>query len=227
MSIRLRLALCYGALFAVILLLVMGLGYAIHARGEYDDLDRTLLVSVDHAAAEATSGDGGPHLVQGRNGLVLALRLFGADGVLKESALGTEALPSVDPRAVLRSPAGPPYDVVAQLVPPVLASPATPDPSGAFGLLVVPGQRWRVYVLTLHSAGAPSGYLEAVTPLGRLDAEMQTVRIFLPVLAFTGLALALFGSWAIAGDHPLTRSLVPHRSATSPGRTRSAGRHLQ
>src|SRR6266567_954022 len=214
MSIRLRLALCYGALFAVILLLVMGLGYAIHARGEYDDLDRTLLVSVDHAAAEATSGDGGPHLVQGRNGLVLALRLFGADGVLKESALGTEALPSVDPRAVLRSPAGPPYDVVAQLVPPVLASPATPDPSGAFGLLVVPGQRWRVYVLTLHSAGAPSGYLEAVTPLGRLDAEMQTFRIFLPVLALTGLALALFGSWAIAG-----RALRPIATMIRTART--------
>jgi two-component system, OmpR family, sensor kinase len=38
-SIRLRLALYYGALFAVILLLVLLLGYAIHARGEYDDLD--------------------------------------------------------------------------------------------------------------------------------------------------------------------------------------------
>jgi two-component system OmpR family sensor kinase len=221
MSIRLRLALCYGALFAVILLFVTGLGYAIHARGEYDGLDRTLLVSVDHAAAEATSGDGGPHLVQGRNGLVLALRLFGADGVLKESTLGTEALPSVDPRAVLRSPAGPPYDVVAQLVPPVLASPATPDPGGAFGLLVVTGQRWRVYVLTLHSAGAPSGYLEAVTPLGRLDAEMQTVRIFLPVLAFTGLALALFGSWAIAG-----RALRPVATMIRTARTITLSRDL-
>lgn len=81
----------------------------------------------------------------------------------------------------------------------MLASPATPDPGGAFGLLVVTGQRWRVYVLTLHSAGAPSGYIEAVTPLGRLDAEMQTVRVFLPLLALTGLALALFGGWAIAG----------------------------
>src|SRR5215470_8140687 len=147
MSIRLRLVLCYGALFAIILLLILLLSYAIHARGEYDDLDRTLLVSVGHAAAEATGGDGEPHLVQGRNGLELALRLFGADGTLKESTLGTEALPSVDPRAVLRSPAGPPYDVVAQLVPPVLASPATPDPGGAFGLLMAGDQRWRIYVL--------------------------------------------------------------------------------
>src|SRR5215470_18484764 len=177
MSIRLRLVLCYGALFAVILLLIMLLSYAIHARGEYDDLDRTLLVSISHAAAEATGGDGGPHLVQGRNGLELALRLFSTDGVLKESTLGMEALPSVDPRTVLRSPAGPPYDLVTQLIPPLLTSPATPDPGGAFGLLVAVGQRWRVYVLTLHNAGIVSGYIEAVTPLGRLDTEMQSVRI--------------------------------------------------
>ncbi len=199
MSIRLRLALCYGALFAVILRLVTLLSYTIHTRGAYDDLDRTLLVSIDHAAAEATSGDGEPHLVQGRNGLELALRLFSADGVLKESTLGTEALPSVNPHAVLYAPAGPAYDVVTQLIPPILASPATPDPGGAFGLLVVAGQRWRIYVLPLHTTGTPSGYIEAVTPLGRVDAEMQTVRVFLPELALTGLALALFGGWAIAG----------------------------
>lgn len=214
MSIRLRLALCYGALFAVILLLVMLLSYAIHTRGAYDDLDRTLLVSVDHAAAEATSGDGGPHLVQGRNGVELALRLFSADGVLKESTLGSEALPSVSPYAVLHAPAGPAYDVVTQFIPPMLVSPATPDPGGAFGLLVVAGQRWRFYVLTLHSAGTPSGYIEAVTPLGRLDTEIQTFRIFLPVLGLTDLSLALFGSWAIAG-----RALRPIDTMVRTART--------
>ena len=214
MSIRLRLALYYGALFAVILLLVLLLGYAIHARGEYDGLDRTLLVSSDHAAAEAGSGGGGPHLVQGKNGLELALRLFSADGVIQESTLGTETLPSVDPRTVLRSPAGPAFDVVTQFVPPVLASPATPDTGGAFGLLMAGGQRWRVYVLTLHSAGTPSGYIEAVTPLGRLDTEMQTIRIFLPVLALAGLTLAFFGSRTIAG-----RALRPVNTMIRTART--------
>lgn len=221
MSIRLRLVWCYGALFAAILLLVTGLSYTIHARGEYDGLDRTLLVSVEHAAAEATSGDGGPHLVQGRNGLELALRLFSANGVLQESTLGTEALPSVDPRAVLRSPTGPAYDAVTRLVPPVLASPTTPEPGGAFGLSVSGGQHWRIYVLTLHGAGAPSGYIEAVTPLGRLDSEMQTVRVFLPVLALAGLALALLGSWAIAG-----RALRPVDTMIRTARTITLSRDL-
>jgi len=199
MSIHLRLALCYGALFAVILLLVMLLSYSIHARAEYEDLDRTLLVSIGHAAAEATSGDGGPHLVQGKNGLEPALRLFSSDGVLEERTPGTEGLPSVDPRAVLRSPAGQPYDEVTQLIPPILVSPAPPDPGGAFGLLVVAGQRWRVYVLPFHSTGTPSGYLEALTPLEHVDTEIQSIRVFLPLLGLTGLALALFGSWVIAG----------------------------
>ncbi len=75
MSIRLRLALYYGALFAVILLLVLLLGYALHARGQYDDLDRTLVVSAGHAAAEASVSPTGPHLVQGRGDLEIVLRL--------------------------------------------------------------------------------------------------------------------------------------------------------
>src|SRR6266704_2978106 len=123
MSIRLRLALCYGALFAVILLLVMGLGYAIHARGEYNDLDRTLLVSVDHAAAEAASGDGVPHLIQGKSDLGLALRLFNAHGVLQEWTPGTQTLLSVDPRTVLHAPSGPAYDAVSQFMPSILSTP--------------------------------------------------------------------------------------------------------
>src|SRR5262249_6573880 len=153
---------------------------------------RTLLVSVDHAAAEASGGEGGPHLVQGKTALELALRLYSANGVLTERTVGIETLPSLDPRMVLHTPAGPPYDLVGQLVPPILDLPATPDPGGAFGLLSTGGQRWRVYVLPLQSTeGRPSGYLEAVTPLGRLDSEMQTARLFLPGLGLVSLALAL------------------------------------
>jgi two-component system OmpR family sensor kinase len=72
MSIRLRLALCYGALFALILPLVTLLSYAIHARSQYDDLDRTLVVSAGHAAAEASTSNSDPHLVQGRGDLEIA-----------------------------------------------------------------------------------------------------------------------------------------------------------
>ncbi len=200
MSIRLRLALCYGALFALILPLVTVLSYAIHARGQYDDLDRTLVVSVGHAAAEATLSPQGPHLVQGRGDLEIALRLYSSEGVLQESTRGTESLPSIDPRRVLREPAGPAFDAITSLIPPLAESaPVTSDPGSAFGLLTTPEQRWRVYVLPFHTASS-AGYLEALTPLGRVDASMQAFRFTLPILGLASLVAALLGSWAIAGN---------------------------
>jgi two-component system, OmpR family, sensor kinase len=213
-SIRLRLALYYGALLAVILLLVLLLGYAIHARGQYDALDRTLLVSAGHAAAEAPVSPIGPHLVQGRGDLEIALRLYVTNGVLQESTPGTEALPRIDPRAVLRTPTGPAYDPLVQLIPPFMSSPVTPDPGGAFGFLTTPQQRWRVYVLPVHQGGTTIGYIEALTPLGRLDASIQAFRITLPILGLTSLAAALIGSWAIAG-----RALQPVARMTQTAQT--------
>lgn len=206
MSIRLRLALCYGALFAVILPLMTLLSYAIHARGQYDDLDRTLVVSAGHMAAEASVSASGPHLGQGSGDLEIVLRLYRADGVLQESMPGTGVLPSVDPRAVLRAPAGPAYDALAQLVPSFTEAPPS-SLNGAFGLLATPEQRWRVYALPLRSSGTSLGYVEALTPLGRLDASIQTFRIMLPVLGLTSLVVALVGSWAIAGNalRPIAR----------------------
>jgi len=199
MSIRLRLALCYGALFAVIIPLLTFLSYAIHARGQYDDLDRALVVSAGHAAAEAAASSSGPHLFQGRGDLEIALRLYSSNGILEESSLGTEALPSVDPRVVLRAPAGPAYDALAQLVPPLLT--LSPSPAGgAFGLLVTPAQRWRLYVLPLYGTGRSSGSIEALTPLGRVDASIRAFQLTLPVLGLMSLLVALVGSWAIAGN---------------------------
>ncbi len=57
MSIRLRLALWYGMLFASILLMVALLSYALHVRGHYDDVDQALLTSAGHAGAMLTAGD--------------------------------------------------------------------------------------------------------------------------------------------------------------------------
>jgi hypothetical protein len=50
MSIRLRLMLWYGTLFAVILLFVGLFSYAFHTRGHYDDFDRALPISSKAAA---------------------------------------------------------------------------------------------------------------------------------------------------------------------------------
>jgi two-component system, OmpR family, sensor kinase len=213
-SIRLRLAFYYGALYALILLFVMLLGYAIHARGEYNDLDRTLVVSAGNAAVEAATVAGGPHLVQGRSDLEIALRLYNSSGVLQESSIGTETLPALEPQAVLRTPAGPAIDALAQLVPPILSSPVIREPDSAFGLLITSQQRWRFYVLPIHQGGTTIGYIEALTPLGHLDTSIQTVRILLPALGLTSLVVALVASWAISG-----RALRPIARMTQTAQT--------
>lgn len=214
MSIHLRLALCYGRVFAVILLLVMLLSYAMHARGEYDDLDRTLVVSAGHAAAEASIAPFEPHLVQGRSDLEIALRLYNPSGVLLESSLGTEALPAIEPRVVLRAPAEPAFDALIQFVPPIMSSPVVRDPDSAFGLLTTAGQRWRVYVVPIHRDGTIVGYIEGLTPLGQLDTSIQDFRILLPVLWLTSLVVALVAGWAIAG-----RALRPIARMTQTAQT--------
>ncbi len=206
MPIRLRLTLSYGGLFAFILLLVSLLSYAIHARSQYDDLDRTLVVSASHAAQETATVVGGPHLVVGKGSIEIVLRLYGPDGVLLEHSPDDVAVPASNPRAILQQPAGPPYDGLAQVVPELFSS--SPDAfDGAFGLLTSNAQRWRVSVLPVHHNGSTIGYVEAITPLGHVDASIQTFRWLLLVLDTGGLTLALLGSWLISRRalHPLAR----------------------
>jgi len=69
-------------------------------------------------------------------------------------------------------------------------------------------------VLPIHSAGTSSGYIEALTPLGRLDVSIQAFRIMLPMLGLTSLVVALVGSWAIAG-----KALRPIAKMTRTART--------
>ncbi|HET9223872.1 MAG TPA: HAMP domain-containing sensor histidine kinase [Roseiflexaceae bacterium] len=197
MSIRLRLALWYASLFALVLLLVTLLSYAFHVRGHYDDRDRALITSAGHMVSEADTMPGGPHLLEGRGGLEVGFRLYGPDGTLRERTADVELLPPLDPRTVLAEPSGPPYDALARLSPPLVASDG--PTAGAFGVLVTPEQRWRVYVLPIDQGSAIAGYLETLTPLGRLDASIEAYRTLLLALGLAGVATALLGGWAIAG----------------------------
>jgi len=205
MSIRLRMALWYGALFALVLLLITMLSYSLHVRGHYDDRDRVLITSAGHMSGEARAMPNGPHLVEGSGGLEVGFRLYDAQGLIREHTPDVEALPPIDPAASLRSPAGPAYDALAALVPPLMA-PDVPA-SGAFGLILTPEQRWRVYVVPLEQNGALAGYLETLTPLGQLDESIGVYRLILLAIGLAGLSAALIGGWAIAGGalRPLAR----------------------
>jgi two-component system OmpR family sensor kinase len=104
------------------------------------------------------------------------------------------------------------------------------DPaSGAFGLIMTPEQRWRVYMLPLGQDGVITAYLETLTPLGRLDESIRLYCLILLALGLAGLSAALLGGWAIAGGalRPIARMTstastiahsrdLSHRIATPP-----------
>ena len=184
MSIRLRLALWYGALFALILLLLGLLMYALHARSLYSDVDRALVTSGEHAVAEAEASNTGPHLVEGHGGFEVILLLYDPAGTQLATSTGNETLPRVDPKAVLHAPAGPAFDALAGVVP-GLDSPS-PHMDGAFGLIRTSEERWRVYVVPLRSGGALDGYVAALTPLGQVDSAVLAFRLMLLALGGVG-----------------------------------------
>lgn len=210
MSIRLRVALFYGALFAGILFLVLLFHYAIHARSQYDDIDRTLVVSVEHAVQEAKAMDGRPHLTSGTYGFEIDYRFYSGDGTVIAQTSGAETLPAADPVRIIHQPAGPAFDGIAAIVPSFIENASTNHPGGAFGLLSSSEQRWRVYVAPFQNTTNTVNYIVAYTPLGYVDAALQTYRFFSFSLGLLGLVAALIGSWLIAGNalFPLARMIT-------------------
>ena len=220
MSIRVRLALWYGTLFALVLLLVGVLSYAFHGRGHYDELDRALVTTTSHTQSEAVAMGGEPHLSADGGGLEVAVRLYDREGRLEESSTTGTAIPSINPRTVLAGPGTPAYDRLIGLVP-SLAGPPPVAADGAFGLITTSEQRWRVYVVPLKQGGVTVGYIEALAPLGRLDDSMVRLRSLLLGLGLFGVLIALVGSWILAG-----RALEPVSEMVQTAQVISHGRDL-
>lgn len=199
MSIRLRLALWYGGLFALILLAVTAFSYAFHSRGHYDDVDRALITTASHTAAEIENATAAPRLLEGSGGFRVILRLYSSGGGLVQASAGADGAPAIDPRNVIAHPAGPAFDPLAGIAPPIAI--LVPPEGSAFGLAAAPLGRWRIFVLPVHRGTGPAGsvteYVEALAPLDNIDHSMQFFRLLLIGLAVGGLAVALAGSWLV------------------------------
>jgi signal transduction histidine kinase len=196
-SIRLRLALWYSIVAAVVFTILGLVSYAFHVRIHYDDLDRTLIAQAEHAAEEATTSQT-PDLINASGMLDIALRLYAADGHLLESLPANSLLPAVNPQDIFAHPSDLPFDRIANLAPevePVLSG----QIGGAFGLIANQSQRWRNYVIPIHTNGQVTGYVEAITSLARLDTSMQAFRETLLILGTTSLIAVFLISWATAG----------------------------
>ncbi len=214
MSIRLRLALWYGMLFASILLMVALLSYALHVRGHYDDVDQALLTSAGHAGAMLTAG-AAPSM-DGEREMGAMVQAYDTEGRPAAPASAATSVPDVDPRMVLADPAGPPYSRLTGLVPPLMPPPPAP-PNGAFGLVEHGGSRWRVYVLPLAHTGPTTGYIAALLPLEHLDTSVARYRLLLLALGLAGVTAAFGGSWLLAGkalrpvaDMTTTAEMITH-----------------
>lgn len=197
MSIRLRLVLWCGGLCALVLIVIAVLSYALHTRGHYDDLDRTLALSAEHVASEGNLPSIEQQIARS-NSLDVALRLYDSAGQLQAGSAAAATFPPLDPRAVLVQPSGPAFDPLAGLVAPLVSLPSAAT-SGAFGLIADEAQRVRAFVLPVQQPGGSQGYVVALTTLGRIDESIRRFRLLLLALGVMGVVTAIGAIGAVAG----------------------------
>lgn len=228
MSLRLRLALWYGGLTGVLVLLVCVYAYAVHSRAQYDQLDATLLNGAEHIALDLAAAQS-----PGERAETLAASLllgagagvYGADGALLESNVAAEA--GFDPRSLLQATdAARPYSTLVALVP--SRHDALVRGAGRYGMLRnARGERWRVYVLRL---GGTNRYLAATMSLRRIDDEVVHFGRLTGAMAVVGSIVALLLGWLLARHalRPVTAlsatvGAIAHSGGISR-RVRDAGR---
>jgi two-component system, OmpR family, sensor kinase len=225
MSIRLRLALWYGSLTGFALLLSALFSFAFHSRGHYDDLDRALVTTADHASAELDTSTENAHLTAQLSGLDMALRLYDADGRLLEGPIGISLPAPVNPQNVLEHPAGPAFDTISGIVPAMPGALVKPE-IGAFATIEHDGQRWRAFILPVLESEQVIAYIEATSPLGRLDTSMRAFRSLMMGLAGVSLILVFIVSWATASGalRPVAQMI---QTAQSISRSRDISRRIE
>ena len=223
MPIRLRLALWYGALTGLVVVLVCLVVYVVHTRAHYDDLDRLLASTGEHLTQEYAAASGPAvraEVLSAPMPAGVVVRTYGRNGWMTNHSSNAKVAPRADPRAVLRAPSGPAFDRLAALAPPIIDVDAG---RGVFGLKTAPGgTRWRLYVVPVRGSG---GYMMVASPLGRIDASVERLRWLVAVLAVAGALGTLAAGLLLAGRalrpvHTLTQT------AASIARSRDFGKRV-
>lgn len=221
MPLRLRLALWYGGLTGLVVLLVSLLAYAEHTRAHYDDIDRTLVGAVEHVAGREADeaiahGDLQAALAVPVEANV-ALRAYDQDGQVLAAGPNAVLAPMIDPRTIRG--AIPPYDRLAGLGPPLIPVGAT---TGSFGVTTdANGARWRIYVLPAD-AGAAYAYMVASSPLERIDASIDGFRGLMVLATLLGAAITFSVGSLLAG-----RALRPVSALTETARSIAHSRDFE
>ena len=208
MSLRLRLALWYGGLAGVLVLLACTYSYAVHGRAHYDEADAMLATSAEHVAAElrvARTPEQRAAVLQASTAMGPTMRIYRTDGTLRAQADATSPAPAVRLGDVLQGGA-PPFPSVARYAPAL----HTADHHRGIFSLVGAGARWRVYAETISG----DEYLVALAPLARIDASVSQFGVLMVVLAVTGAVMTFFAGWIVAASALRPVSAVTHTAST-------------
>lgn len=216
MSIRLRLALWYGALTGLVLIIASLAMYAMHTRALYDDLDSVLERVASHLVGQIRLTDTPEEvdrLFQIPISPDLVGRLYTAEGVITAATVNAPTAPNVDPAIALSSQSHDVFDPIVSLAPHLVD---VHDSSGSFGVTTDEnGERWRLYALQVDDSGST---LLTATPLERIDASVVRFRWLVAALSLTGSAIALIAGASLAG-----RALYPvNTMITTAGRIAKA-----
>ncbi len=221
MSVRVRLALGSAVVAAIVLFVVAGTAYGLHARSQYDDLDNSLVLTAEHFQEEFGAGGGtGQALSPGTN---IHMQLFDAVGSPLNSDGGGQSSIPVSPLQVLAQDDGPAYDSVLRWIP----GGGTGRDVGAFATTHDEGtdSRVRSYVLPVGS-GADAGYVLTWASLGQLDDSTQFLRIMVIGVVVGGTVVAAAGSFAVA-DRALRPVARMTQSARAIAVSRGFARRLE
>ena len=217
MSLRLRLALWYGALTTLVVALVCAYSYAVHSRTHYDELDRVLYGVAEHANEMISSTPSMSNSLVETSLLPNAgITVVKPDGEIVAASMAAHVAPRIDPGRIMASRAERPYSAIALLAPAM--APITPN-NGRFGLVrAKDAMRFRVFLIPLRGS---SNYLAVTAPLMHIDDAVSTfARLMLWMALGGGLGASAVG-WLLA-----RRALRPIALLTSAAAEIAESRQL-
>jgi signal transduction histidine kinase len=213
MTLRMRLALCYGGLTGIVVVLTCGYSFAVHSRTHYDQLDQTLRSIAEHISGELGRSESPAQqddVLVAANHLGVSARVFRRTDRVAASppravTPGAPAAPQIDPWRLLAQPSVPAYSRIAALAPAEQASVSSP---ATFAVVVVPPvqgryralgdrpARWRVLVLPPRDK-VPG--LELMTSLALRDDSVRAFGHMMVATAIVSTFANFLLGWGIAG----------------------------
>lgn len=194
MTIRLRLALSYGALAAALIAGVCAYALLAYRRSQLEELDAMLVSTAEHVTSELGTSDSPRNTQRLLNASLLlgaATRVYDPEGRLVARDESSARIPYADPRQALGAETG--AARAGKMVPTDVHQ--SEPLRGAF-ITLADSLRWRAYVLPI---ARPAGYLTTLLPLTRVERAVARFAWLMLAMTLLGSACGVLFGWLIAG----------------------------